>query len=281
MPGATDALGAAGGATPWGAIAGIGLGLIGGIGKMFGRAKANRELKALAKQDPTYSADPRIMQMANQRLGLANTLLQARAPGAMQAERNIYSTQAGQLAGLNRSATDASQALAVAAGIGGQTQDAFTNLGQQEAQDYYRRLGIQGDAQQGVMNEAQRVEGNMFNDQLRKYQNKMDIQGAMQQNRQNTWGDISNLGFGLADFGMSGGFNGMFGGRPGTTQSITNQRVQNAPIQRTNIPSGYHADGTSIGFGSGGGVNIQSPQMRFNSPYPYNRPQMNWNSIGG
>ena len=42
MPGATDALGAAGGATPWGAIAGIGLGLIGGIGKMFGRAKANR-----------------------------------------------------------------------------------------------------------------------------------------------------------------------------------------------------------------------------------------------
>lgn len=281
MAGGTELLGAAGGATPWGAIAGVGLGLIGGIGKMFGRAKANRELKALAKQDPTYSADPRIMQMANQRLGLANTLLNARAPGAMQAERNIYSTQAGQLAGLNRSATDASQALAVAAGIGGQTQDAFTNLGQQEAQDYYRRLENQGQAQQGVMNEAQRVEGNTFNDQLRKYQNKMDIQGAMQQNRQNTWGDISNLGFGLADFGMSGGFNGMFGGRPGTTQSITNQRVQNAPIQRTNIPSGYHADGTSIGFGSGGGVNVQSPQMRFNSPYPYNRPQMNWNSIGG
>lgn len=193
-------------------LIGLGIGLVGGIGKMFGRAKANKELKSLLKQDPSYSADPRIMQLANQRLGLANTLLSARAPGAMQAERNIYSTQAGQLAGLNRSATDASQALAVAAGIGGQTQDAFTNLGQQEAQDYYRRLENQGQAQQGVMNEAQRVEGNMFNDQLRKYQNKMDIQGAMQQNRQNTWGDISNLGFGLADFGMSGGFNGMFGG---------------------------------------------------------------------
>lgn len=279
MPGTSG--GGAGGGTPWGAIAGIGLGLIGGIGKMFGRGKANRELKALAKQDPTYAADPRIMQMANQRLGLANTLLNARAPGAMQAERNIYSTQGNQLAGLNRSATDASQALAVAAGIGGQTQDAFTNLGQQEAQDYYRRLENQGQAQQGVMNESQRIETNSFQDQIRKFDNKMAINGAIQQNRQNTWGDISNLGFGLADFGMSGGFNGMFGGRPGTTQSITNQRVQNAPIQRTNIPSGYHADGTSIGFGSGGGVNIQSPQMRFNSPYPYNRPQMNWNSIGG
>jgi len=276
MPGATDALGAAGGATPWGAIAGIGLGLIGGIGKMFGRAKANRELKALAKQDPTYSADPRIMQMANQRLGLANTLLNARAPGAMQAERNIYSTQGNQLAGLNRSATDASQALAVAAGIGGQTQDAFTNLGQQEAQDYYRRLGIQGEAQQGVMNEAQRVEGNMFNDQLRKYQNKMDIQGAMQQNRQNTWGDISNLGFGLADFGMSGGFNGMFGQTNksvmnGLSQgNISNMDVKHFPIQRSGLPN----------MGSGGGFNPQAPRIG-NSPYPYNRPQMNWNSIGG
>ncbi len=271
MAGGTELLGAAGGATPWGAIAGVGLGLIGGIGKMFGRAKANRELKALAKQDPTYSADPRIMQLANQRLGLANTLLSARAPGAMQAERNIYSTQAGQLAGLNRSATDASQALAVAAGIGGQTQDAFTNLGQQEAQDYYRRLENQGQAQQGVMNEAQRVEGNMFNDQLRKYQNKMDIQGAMQQNRQNTWGDISNLGFGLADFGMSGGFDGMFGGGSGR-QSVNNQMVQNTPIQRTGTPR--------IGMGSGGGFNPQAPRIG-NSPYPYNRPQMNWNSIGG
>ena len=213
MPGTSG--GGAGGGTPWGAIAGIGLGLIGGIGKMFGRGKANRELKALAKQDPTYAADPRIMQMANQRLGLANTLLNARAPGAMQAERNIYSTQGNQLAGLNRSATDASQALAVAAGIGGQTQDAFTNLGQQEAQDYYRRLENQGQAQQGVMNESQRIEGNTYNDQVRKFDNKMAIQGAMQQNRQNTWGDISNLGFGLADFGMSGGFNGMFGGGGG------------------------------------------------------------------
>jgi hypothetical protein len=278
MAGGTELLGAAGGATPWGAIAGVGLGLIGGIGKMFGRAKANRELKALAKQDPTYSADPRIMQMANQRLGLANTLLNARSPGAMQAERNIYSTQAGQLAGLNRSATDASQALAVAAGIGGQTQDAFTNLGQQEAQDYYRRLENQGQAQQGVMNEAQRVEGNMFNDQLRKYQNKMDIHGAMQQNRQNTWGDISNLGFGLADFGMSGGFNGMFGQTNESvinglqSNSITNGRVLNTPIQRTGTPR--------IGIGSGGGFNVQNPQMRTISPYPYNRPQYNFNYNG-
>jgi len=192
-------------------LIGLGIGLLGGIGKMFGRGKANRELKSLSKQDPVYNADPRVMQMANQRLGLANTLLNARAPGAMQAERNIYTTQANQLGRLDRSATDASQALAVAAGIGGQTQGAFNDLGQQEAQDYYRRLANQQNAQQGVMDEATRIEGNTYQDQIRRFQNKMDVQGAIQQNRQNTWGDISNLGFGLADFGMSGGFDNMFG----------------------------------------------------------------------
>ena len=153
---------------PLPALIGLGMGLVGGIGKMIGRGKANRELKSLMKQDPTCQADPRVMQMANQRLGLANTLLSARMPGAAAAERNIYTNQANQLAGLNRGATDASQALAVAAGIGGQTNQAFENLGQQEAQDYYRRLENQGQAQQGVMNEATRIEGNQYQDQLRK-----------------------------------------------------------------------------------------------------------------
>ena len=190
---------------PLPALIGLGMGLVGGIGKMIGRGKANRELKSLMKQDPTYQADPRVMQMANQRLGLADTLLNARMPGASAAERHIYTNQANQLAGLNRGATDASQALAVAAGIGGQTNQAFENLGKQEAQDYYNRLGNLNNAQQGVMNEATRIEGNQYQDQLRKYQNKLDIQGAIQQNRQNTWGDISNLGFGRADFGLSGG----------------------------------------------------------------------------
>lgn len=257
-------------------LIGLGIGLAGAVGKMFGRGKANRELRSLQKEDPTYSADPRIMQMANQRLGLANTLLAARMPGAATAERNIMTNQANQLAGLNRGATDASQALAVAAGIGGQTNQSFENLGQAEAQDYYRRLGIQSDAQQGVMNEAQRIEGNTYNDQLRKYQNKMDIQGAIQQNRQNTWGDISNLGFGLADFGLSGGFNGMFGASNrnvanGLSQgNISRMDVLQNPIPRTGLPN----------MGSGG-FNPQSPNIRVNSPYPYNRPQMNWNSIGG
>jgi len=200
-------------------IAGLAVGAIGSVGKMIGRGKANRELRKLGKENPVYSADPRVMQMANQRLGLANTLLNARMPGAVQAERNIYTNQANQLGELNRNATDASQALAVAAGIGGQTNQSFANLGMNEAQDYYRRLGMQQNAQQGVMNEATRVEGNTYNDSIRRFNDKMAIQGAIQQNRQNTWGDISNFGFTVANMAASGAFDGQFGE---TNRSVTN-----------------------------------------------------------
>lgn len=229
---------------PLPALIGLGIGAAGAIGKMFGRGKANRELRRLEKENPVYSADPRVMQMANQRLGLANTLLNARMPGAMQAERNIYTNQANMLGRLDRNATDAGQALSVAAGIGGQTDQSFSDLGMNEAQDYYRRLGMQQDAQQGVMNEATRIEGNQYNDQLRRFNDKMSIRGAIQQNRQNTWGDISNLGFGLADFGMSGGFNNMFGQtnrsvmRGLNSGGINNSMVLSNPLPRTRVGLG-------------------------------------------
>ena len=199
-------------------IAGLAVGAIGAIGKAAGRSKANKELRRLEKENPIYSADPRIMQMANQRLGLANSLLNARMPGAASIERNIYTNQANQLGALNRTATDASQALAVASGIGGQTNQSFTDLGIAEAQDYYKRLGIQQQAQQGVMDEATRVESNMFGDQVRRFGDKMAIRGAIQQNRQNTWGDVSNFGFAVANMAASGAFGG--GGE--TNRSVIN-----------------------------------------------------------
>ena len=36
------------------------------------------------------------------------------------------------------------------------------------------------------------------------------MQGQINENRQNTWQEISNMGFGLSDFSLSGGFNGLF-----------------------------------------------------------------------
>lgn len=184
-------------------IAGAGIGLIGGIANMFGNRKANRRLDALMKSNPQYQANP----LARQQMGLAQTLLNARMPGAASAERNIYQTQANNMANVNRNATDASQALALGAASQGQSNQAFGNLATQEAQDYQRRYGNLASAQQGVINEDDKV----FQDKVRQFQDRAQIMGAQNANRQNTWSSFGNLGFGLMNFGLAGGMQNMFG----------------------------------------------------------------------
>lgn len=116
-------------------LASLGVGLFGGLGKMFGRGRANRELRKLEKSNPAYVQNP---EAAN-RLAMAKTMLNARTPGAMQAERNIYSNAANATSLAQKGSTDASQLLATAGNIQGRTNEAFTQLGMDEAQDYQRR----------------------------------------------------------------------------------------------------------------------------------------------
>lgn len=184
-------------------IAGMGLGLIGGIGSFFGSRKSNRQLEGLLKQNPQYSANP----IAAQRMGLAQTLLNARMPGAAAAERNIYQNQANMMGNVNRNATDASQAMAMAAAGQGQSNQAFGNLATQEAQDYQRRYGNLSQAQEGQIQEGDKV----YQDQVRRFQDTAQIRGAQAQNRQSSWQSLGNLGFGMMGLGMAGG-DSMFGG---------------------------------------------------------------------
>lgn len=193
---------------------GIAIGFAGAIGKMFGRGKANREMKRLLARDPQYVENP----IAKERLGLAKTLLNARAPGAMAAERNIYSSGANAFANTSAASTDASQLLATAGDIQGNTNQAFNDLQQGEAADYQRRYGNVIGAQEDVINEQDKV----FQDKVRRFQNEAQIKGAINENRQNGWGDISNAGFALANFGMSGGFKGMFGNKQSQYSTIPN-----------------------------------------------------------
>jgi hypothetical protein len=182
-------------------LIGLGIGLAGAVGKMIGRGKANREMDRLNKLNPAYKENP----LAAQRLGLANTLLNARAPGALSAERNIRANQAGSVANINRVATDSTQALAMASGTQGQSNEDFNELAQDETQDYQRRYQNVVGAENAVINEQDKV----FQDGVRRWEDNVAFQGAKNENRQNTWSDISNHGFGLANFGMSGGFDGM------------------------------------------------------------------------
>lgn len=179
---------------------GLGLGLIGSIGKLFGNARANRGLRKLESEDPNYQFNP----LANQRLGLAQTILNAKMPGSATIERGIYGNQANTVANYGRGATDSSQFLTGVSGVQGQTNEAFRQEGLDQ-NDYYKwGVGNLNQAQEGAINEGDKV----FGDQVRRFQDKGQIQGAINANRQNTWGSISNGGFALADFGMNGGFGG-------------------------------------------------------------------------
>lgn len=193
-------------------IVGLAGGLIGGIGKLFGRKSANKKLQALQASDPTYSANPEVAK----RLGLANTLLNARMPGAATAEKNIYTSGANAYGNFQRNAGDSTQALLGGAAIAGQQGQQFENLASQEAQDYQRRYGNQVAAQEGMVNEGDKV----FQDSVRRFGDKAQIQGAINQNKQNNWSDISNLGFGLSDFSMAGGTAGLFGGGKGSPSQM-------------------------------------------------------------
>lgn len=198
-------------------LAGLGMGLFGSVGKMFGRGAANKRMESLLKRMPKYQANPLVAQ----RLGLAQTLLNARMPGAAQAERNIYQTQANQVAQAERAATDPNQLLLAGAGAAGQAQQAFQGLAGQESADYQRRLANLGQAQEAQVEEQQKE----YQDQMNRYQMETQIKAAEQENRQANWGDVANLGFTGAMLGQQGVFKGLFGKGDGGVA----KRMENLP----------------------------------------------------
>lgn len=196
---------------------GLGVGLIGGIGKLIGSGSANKKLSQLIGQEPTYTANP----IAAQRLALAQNLLNARMPGASYAESNIYGNQANQEANIQRNATSGSQALAMGAATQAGTNKAFTDLGAKEAEDYQRRYANLSSAEQGQIQEGDKV----YQDQIRRFQDLAQIRGQQNANTQNAWSSISNAGFGVASFGLSGGIGRLFGGQAGQQQAANSGQI--------------------------------------------------------
>jgi len=187
-----------------GAVMGI-LGQVGQVASLIGAnidaGKTRKHLKKIGAQDPAYTTSP----YAQQELGLANTLYNARMPGASAMERNIYQNQANTIGAINRNATDSSQALALAAGAQGQTNQAFNQLGIQEAQDQQRRYQNLVGAQRGMTAEHQ----SMFDDSIRRWQNKLGIEMKRNEIRQQQWGNLNNYS---QQLGSQGSLGGMMGG---------------------------------------------------------------------
>lgn len=240
---------------------GLGVGLIGSVGKMIGNSKANQQLRSLQSQDPNYAtsqAGIQNNQVAQGRYGLAETILNSQMPGTAQEQNNILGNQSNVVGNANRSATNSAQALVVGSGAQGQTNQAFSNLAGQQADWYKSNLANYNQAGQGVINEGDKE----FQDQIRQFGDKAQIQGAINANRQNTWGSIANGGFSLANFGMNGGFGGMFGGGGSGGSGLNNstQAVGNIPGQGLGVPS----INTTPTF-----IDPNTPNLQYNYQNPY------------
>jgi len=192
-----------------GGITNMAMGTVGTIFNAISGVKTDKKLQKLEGQDPVYSESPYVKQQ----LGLAQSLINARMPGGVQQERNIYRNQANSLGNIQRNATDSSQLLAMGAASQGQTNQALSDLGVTEAQDYYNRLGNLNQAQ-GVANEEHR---NVFDDKVRRWQDQVNILMARYAMQQKGGQDISNLGgsFGSSMQGMGAGGGGGMGGMMG------------------------------------------------------------------
>jgi len=185
-----------------GGISGTAMGTVGTIFGAIAGMKADKKLSKLLEEDPTYKSSP----YASERYGLAKTLLNSRMAGSAARERNIYGAGANQIANINRGATDASQALALAAGVQGQQGQQFEDMQQGEVQDYYNKMNNLVGAQQGMTDQHEKL----FDDEVRRWQDKVNVNQAQYAMRQKGAQSFVNLGSMASS--MGGGMGGSGGG---------------------------------------------------------------------
>lgn len=200
----------------------IGKGLFQGVLGLSQLFRGNR----MNPQRPTYE----IPQEQRDMLALRQQLLNARTPGAAQAEQNIQQSQAAAVNNVKQGATDAQSVLAAAGAAQGTTNRAMNQLSVAEAQDYYNRLQGLEQAQQQMIQEKQRA----F--QINEYQPFIDAT--------NTKAGLTEGGF-QNIYGALGSMGGVLG-----KMSLLNQGVgmtQNPYTNPMSMGAGLSQSGMNIG----------------------------------
>lgn len=146
-----------------------------------------------------YKTNP----FATSRLGMANQMFFGRMAGAPALEKNIMTNQANMLSGFQRGATDASQFLGAAAGAGGLTNQALTDLQTREAQNKQLMLGNLNQAYEGMIKEGDKG----YQSRMQKYLMDIETKNALRQS------GISNIFGGIE--GIQEAFGNVIGGLTG------------------------------------------------------------------
>lgn len=192
-----------------GEILGLATGFAGLLGGSNARFKANAELDEQIKRKEEFSKE---------RLGLARTIFGGRMPGASALENKILSNRANTIGTIQKNATDIGQVIGGATNAQVATNDAYQDLQAKEEQDLVRRYGVL----QGA-----------YDDYNKNIDDQISMKGAQAQNNGATWQELSNFGFGVANFGLAGGFDDFKYGGGNRTSNGLRERMPNAYPQRT------------------------------------------------
>lgn len=234
-------------------------GLLGGIipqvvglftaGKQRRQARlANQQAQQLYGQ--AYDYANKGLDNANAGLGEAENQANGRMAGAANVEGNIYGNQANTLSSVGRNATSASQALAMAGAVQGNTNNAFNQLGQQEAQNkLYQQYNVNM-ARQGVNGALDNIQNMKYGQGQQAAQSAAQLGQASQINGFNAAQGIGNMGM-MAGMGA---FGKLFGGGGGQDPNVNYQGSV-----------GYSPD-----YGTyNGSTGLNLPNLSIYKPYPH------------
>lgn len=182
--------------------------LIGGIFKGIQGHKQQKMADAIHPVNAVYHVSP----YAQNQLATVKNMMNGRMAGAANEEQNIQGNFANSMGGVDRNATSGAQSLAMLAGLNGNANQAYNQLGQQEAMNKQNMLSQLFYANQGMTDENNKV----YQDQLRNYNNDLNAKNALQNAAWNNKGgavdSFSNALVQGGNMAQNGDFNGMFRG---------------------------------------------------------------------
>lgn len=171
------------------ALPGIGAaaGAVGGLFGIFNGIHQNHLANLIHPDYHPYEES----QYAKQRLGMAQQLFNGQMPGLQQEQQNIANSQANYTNSIERNATDASQALALQGLAQGQSNNAYNQLGQEQAQWKNSQLGNLNDAYRAMTEEGDKS----YQSYLQKYMSDVNTQNQLRGNgAQNIYGGFNAIG---------------------------------------------------------------------------------------
>lgn len=207
-------------------LAGAAIGGISSIARGIFGGKQQKKANQINPVFDQYKTSP----YAQRQLALAQQMFGGRMSGAGAQEQNIMNNQASTLGNINRNTTDAARALALTGAVQGQTNDAFANLGMQEAQNKQNMLGNLNQAYGTMIGEGEKE----YQSKLQKYmmdkQEQLALRTAGANNQFGALNDIAGM-FGTLGMGQQQNdfWNQLFGGGKANLATAMKTRI---PIEK-------------------------------------------------